>query len=327
MRKFIILFFIIPIIDHSSFCQVEFENPKAAIVISKTSFTHHWGVTQMSAHGWGGVMNLAGIPYDCFFVEDFSEDMNLDKYDCLVFTQCTYLDDESYKNLLLTLDNYLSEAGNLIVDGLIGYFDQDTKERDHTDLDQLLGIKYLGFYGDTDFRIKVKTNNQFITRNFSKGDFVTQHLAGGLNIQSFDKDGKVLLELSNEKESFPFLSIKKSSSNRIILVNDFGTWSGVASFFRNVQPQVFYKNQIYNLLIESVYWTMYDSIEEPFPSLQLTNADLTAIVRLDADASGNLNAQIQTINYLINLAKETGVPFMHGFQVQQQVLAGRILLR
>ncbi len=56
-----------------------------------------------------------------------------------------------------------------------------------------------------------------------------------------------------------------------------------------------------------VYWSIYDSVEEPFPSLQLTNADLTAIVRLDADASGNLNAQIQTINYLINLAKETGV--------------------
>ncbi len=91
MKKYLILLFIIPIINHSSFCQAEFENPRAAIVISKTSFNHHWGVVQMSAHGWGGVMNLAGIPYDCFFVEDFSEETDLNKYNCLVFTQCTYL--------------------------------------------------------------------------------------------------------------------------------------------------------------------------------------------------------------------------------------------
>ena len=307
MKKYIILFFIIPILNQFLYSQIKFENPRAALVISKTSFTHHWGVTQMSAHGWGGVMNLAGIPYDCFFVEDFSEDMDLAKYDCLIFTQCTYLTDESYEILLSVSANYLSDGGNLIIDGLIGYFDDETKERDHAGLDQLLGIKYVGFYGDTDYRVEVKNGDHFITRNFSKEDFVTQHLAGGLNIQSFDQDGKVLLELTNEKESFPFLSIKKSSNNRVILVNDFGTWSGVASFFRNVQPQVFYKNQIFNVLIESVYWSIYDSIDEPFPSLQLTNADLTAIVRLDADASANLNAQIQTINYLINLAKETGV--------------------
>lgn len=307
MRKFIIFLFIIPIINQISYSQVNFENPRAAIVISKTSFTHHWGVTQMSAHGWGGVMNLAGVPYDCFFVEDLSEDKDLSKYNCLIFSQCTYLTDKDYEALLTVLEKYLSEDGNLIIDGLIGYFDEETKERDHSELNELLGMKYVGFYGDTDFRIKVRNNDHFITRNFNTGDFASQHIAGGLNIQSFENDGNVLLEVTNEKESFPFLSVNKSSKNRIILVNDFGTWSGVASFFRNVQPQVFYKNQIYNLLIESVYWSLYDSIEEPFPSLQLTNADLTAIIRLDADASGNLNAQIQTINYLIEIAEETGV--------------------
>lgn len=307
MKFFSIFLITILILSQSSFCQINFENPRAAIVISKTSFTHHWGVTQMSAHGWGGVMNLSGIPYDCFFVEDLSVEMDLSSYDCMIFSQCTYVTDKDYEVLLTVLEKYLSEGGNLIVDGLIGYFDQDTKERNHSELNELLGIKYVGFYGDTDFRIKVKSGDHFITRDFRIGDYVTQHIAGGLNIQSFENDGKVLLELTNEKDSFPFLSIKKSTANRIILVNDFGTWSGVASFFRNVQPQVFYKNKIYNLLIESIYWALYDSIEEPIPSLQLTNADLTAIIRLDADASGNLNAQIQTINYLIDIANETGV--------------------
>ena len=307
MSKFFSILIILFAFSRLTFCQFNFENPRIAIVISKTSFTHHWGVTQMSAHGWGGVVNLAGIPYDCYFAEDFSDDFNYEKYDCIIFSQCTYLTEDAYEKTVDMLEKYLSEGGNLIIDGLVGYYDEETKERDHSKLNQLLNIKYAGFYGDPDYRIKVKDNDQFITKNFSQGEFVTQQIAGGLNIQTFENNGRILLELTNEKKSYPFLSINQSSKNRIVLINDFATWSGVPSFFRNVQPQVFYKNQIYNLLIESVYWSLYDSFEEPIPSLQVSNADLTAIIRLDADASGNLNAQIQTINYLIDIAKETGV--------------------
>ena len=322
MKKFILILIIGPILNQISLSQINYKNPQAAIIISKTSFTQHWGVTQMSAHGWGGVMNLAGVPYDCFFVEDFNPETDLSSYGCLVFTQCTYLTDEVYNNLKSVLDNYLSEGGNLIIDGLFGYFDDKTKERNYTESNQLLGIKYVGFYGDADFRIKVNDNEHFITRKFENGDFVTQHIVGGLNIQSFENGGKELLELTNERESYPFLSAKKTSENRIILVNDFGTWSGVASFFRNVEPQVFYKNQIFNVLIEAVYWSLYGSIEEPFPSLQLSNANLTAIIRLDADASGNLNAQIQTINYLIDIAKETGVVPVYAWVSSTATTAG-----
>jgi hypothetical protein len=322
MNKFIIILIFFLIFGESTFCQFNFENPRIAIVISKTSFTHHWGVTQMSAHGWGGVVNLAGVPYDCYFAEDLTEDINLKKYDCLIFSQCTYLTNEAYEKTVDVLENYLSEGGNLIIDGLIGYFDESTKERNHSKLDQLLNMKYIGFYGDPDYRIKVKDNNQFITKNYNQGEFVTQHIAGGLNIQTFENNGRVLLELTNEKESYPFLSISQTSKNRIVLINDFATWSSVPSFFRNVQPQVFYKNQIYNLLIESVYWSLYGSFEDPIPSLQLTNADLTAIIRLDADASGNLNAQIQTINYLNDIAKETGVVPVYAWVSSTATTAG-----
>ncbi|HEX9251289.1 MAG TPA: hypothetical protein VF870_03555 [Ignavibacteriaceae bacterium] len=322
MNKFISLLFFSLIIGNSAFCQFNFENPRVAIIISKSSFTHHWGVTQMSAHGWGGVANLAGVPYDCISAEDLSEDMNLKKYDCLIFTQCTYLSDAVYESTVKALENYLSEGGNLIIDGLIGYFDEKTKERDHSKLNQLLDIKYIGFYGDPDYRIKVKDNDQFITKNYLKGDFVTQHIAGGLNVQTFENDGRILLELTNEKETYPFLSVRQTSKNRIVLINDFATWSSVPSFFRNVQPQVFYKNQIYNLLIESVYWSLYDSFEDPIPSLQVSNADLTAIIRLDADASGNLNAQIQTINYLIDIANETGVVPVYAWVSSTAATAG-----
>jgi len=167
MNKFVIILIFSLIFGKSAFCQFNFENPRIAIVISKTSFTHHWGVTQMSAHGWGGVVNLAGVPYDCYFAEDLTEDINLKKYDCLIFSQCTYLTNAAYEKTVDVLENYLSEGGNLIIDGLIGYFDESTKERNHSKLDQLLNMKYIGFYGDPDYRIKVKDNNQFITKNYN----------------------------------------------------------------------------------------------------------------------------------------------------------------
>jgi hypothetical protein len=128
--------------------------------------------------------------------------------------------------------------------------------------------------------------------------------------------------LTNEEKSFPFLSLKTQANSRIILVNDFSTWSGVPSFFRNRPPQVFYKNQIFNILVQTVYWSVFGNIESPIPSLQVSNADLTAIIRLDADASGNLDAQIRTITYLDNIARETGVVSLYAWVSSQATKAG-----
>jgi len=47
-----------------------FEKPLAAIVISQASFQRDWQTTQMSGHGWTGIANLAGTPYDTLFLID-----------------------------------------------------------------------------------------------------------------------------------------------------------------------------------------------------------------------------------------------------------------
>jgi hypothetical protein len=57
----------------------------------------------MSAHGWGGVVNLAGIPYDCFFVEDLSASQQLNNYNCLIISQCAFLTDGTYNEILNVL--------------------------------------------------------------------------------------------------------------------------------------------------------------------------------------------------------------------------------
>jgi hypothetical protein len=278
-----------------------------AILISKTSFTHHWGVTQMAGHGWGGVVNLAGVPYACLFIEDLDGVENIGEFDCLIFGQCNYLTETDYEVLLHTLDTYLNLGGNLIIDGTLGFYDEKARERDHSALDERLNLKYDGFKGNDTYRIRVLDNSHFITKNFEKLQYITQHLVNGLNIQSFEDVSRVLLEMTDENKTFPFLSVKAGEKNRLVLVNDFSTWSGVPSFFRNNQPQVFYKNQIFNVLIQTLYWSIYGDTEQPVPSLQVSNANMTAIIRLDGDASGNLDAQIRTINYLIDIATETGV--------------------
>lgn len=286
--------------------ETSFQNPRVGIVISKTSFQHRWGVTQMSAHGWAAVLNLAGIPYDCLFLSDLP-DRDLSGYEALVIGQCGYVEDGLYKDLVPALKFYLNSGGNLVVDGSFAVNNQDAKERDHSELDNLMGIRNAGFHGNSEFRIKVVETSHYATRMLERNQYVTQHLANGLNILKFAEGGRELLETTDEVDSYPFLSVRETGKNRFALVSDFSTWAGAPSFFRNAQPQVFYANRLFNILPRVIQWAVYGDLKSPFPAPQVSNANLTAIIRLDADASGNLDAQIKTINYLVDLAKATGV--------------------
>lgn len=306
-RRFGVLIFVILLSLFANLWAASFDTPRLGIVISKSSFEHNWGVTQMSAHGWAGIANLAGIPYDCLFMDDIAASKNLEKYDLLIFAQCSYVDDAIYPAIVKGLQTYLEKGGNLIIDGPLAKFDQKARERRHENLDDLLGLAYDGFRGGSDFRVKVIDNSNYVTRPFEVNQYITQHQVNGLNILQFKQDGQTLLTTTDERQPYPFLSVRKTEENRIILVSDFSTWAGVASFFRNVQPQVFYANQLFNIMIRALHWAIYDDIATPFPVPQVSNANLTAIVRLDADGSNNLNAQIATMNYLVDLAKETGV--------------------
>lgn len=308
MKKLLLFILLSLFVFSQSLFSASFQNPRVGIVISKTSFQQHWGVTQMAGHGWAAAVNLAGIPYDCLFLEELPALKNLAEYDLLIFGQCGYLENALYPKLLPALKAYLEKGGSLIIDGPLAAADEKARERDHKKLDALLGLRYAGFHGDFDFRIRAAENAHYITRVFEPGQFLTQHLVSGLNILDFDGEAQRLLLSGNENESYPFLSCRETAArNRIVLVSDFSTWSGAASFFRNVQPQVFYANQLFNVMVRAIHWAIYGEVQDPFPAPQVSNASLAAIVRLDADASANLDAQVKTLNYLINLAKETGV--------------------
>jgi hypothetical protein len=148
-------------------------------------------------------------------------------------------------------------------------------------------------------------------------------MVAGLDIIQFNKDlPSPLLVSTDEKKSYPFLSCREIDNTRIVLISDFGTRSGVSSFFRNSPNPVFYPNLIFNVLTRAVQWSMYGNIRNPFPIPQVSNANLTAIIRLDADGSQSLKAQKQTIDYLTLLAKETGVLSVYAFVSDWATTAG-----
>jgi len=302
--------------------QTRYDSPRIGIVIDETSYKQRWGITQMTAHGWAGIANLAGIPYDCLFLNELPQHPQLSRYTALVLAQCSYVEEKLYPQLTKTLKKYLNAGGHLIIDGPLAIYDESAQARNHDDLDSLLGIEYSGFKGDSTYRIKISSTDHFITRPFELNQFITQHLVNGLNILNFKSGSQVLLISSDEKKSNSFLSAGIKDKNRLLLISDFATWAGLASFFRNNQPQVFYANQLLNVLIRALQWTVYGNVKQPLPVPQVSNANLTAIIRLDADASGNLDAQIQTISYLERIARESGVVPVYAWVSSSATKAG-----
>jgi len=286
---------------------ISFEKPRVGIVISKTNFDHRWGVTQMAAHGWAGVVNLAGFPYKTLFIEDIVAADDLAEYSLLIFAQCTFIKQAQQNPLQEKVQNYVAQGGNVIIDGPLAFFDADENELDRKPLYASLGLRYTGAYGDKKYRLKATGEPSYITKQFGPDELLSQALTGSLNISEPRDGGDTWIVATNDTSTYPFLSTYATENNRFVYVSDFSTWAGAASFFRNRAPQGFYANQIINAMIKSVEWAVYGDIQTPFPAPQLSNAPLTAIIRLDADASDNAPVQHQTMHYLADVARETGV--------------------
>lgn len=293
---------------------VNFKNHKMAIIISEASYDSSEDIRN-SAMGWAAVANMAGIPYDCLLLSEAVNKDVMQKYDLLVLSQCYQVEDYLYQELLSNLPEYLSTEGkNLIVDGPIAIFNELGEERDNSELENLIGFEYVGFMGDNNFRVKVQSSNHFISKYLDDKQYVTQHLTDGLDIIQFTDDlGKPLLISTDEYDEYPFLSYRDNKINRVVLVSDFGIRSGVSSFFRNEPEPLFYQNQIYNILTRSVQWALYGDLRNAIPVPQISNANLTAIIRLDADGSSNYDVQKETLDYLTDLSIETGVQTVYAF--------------
>ena len=284
-----------------------FTEPRLAIFLSRTSYHRAWETSQLAGHGWVGIATLAGLPYDTLFVEEMPSDQELSKYSTLVFAQATLVDDATYSQIVLRLHPYLAGNHGVILDGPLATKDENEKERDHHALDDLLGLEYKGLLGGTEYRIRVASNDHYVTSGFKVSQFLTPVLASATNVLQPRSGGAVLLVSTDGQRSFPYLSCATRGSSRLVFVSDFGTSAGAGTFFRNDPPQVSYANQLWNPMIRAAQWASYGDLDVPFPAPQVSNANLTAVVRFDGDNSGDLNYQLKTLNFLTGVAQDTGV--------------------
>ncbi|MBS1852386.1 MAG: hypothetical protein JST79_15880 [Acidobacteria bacterium] len=290
----------------AAFATQSFSQPRLGIFLSKASYHQDWETSQLAGHGWVGVANLAGLPYDTLFVEEMPSERELARYSALVFAQASLADDATYAQLVARLRGYLAAGHSVVVDGPLAVKDEKGNARDHQGLDDLLGVNYKGPQGESGYRIRVRSNDHFVTQTFAPAQFLTPALASALEILE-PRSGSVLLVSTDGEKSFPYLSCSQPGKGRVVLVSDFGTSAGAGTFFRNDPPQVAYANQLWNALIRAVQWAAYGDIDVPFPAPQVTNANLTAIVRFDGDNSGELQYQLKTLHFLTGVAEDTGV--------------------
>jgi hypothetical protein len=224
-----------------------------------------------------------------------------------VFAQATLVDDATYSQIILRLRAYLAGKHSVILDGPLATKDENEKERDHHALDDLLGLEYKGLLGGTEYRIRVAANDHYVTRGFEVSQFLTPVLASATNVIQPKSGGATLLVSTDGQQSHPYLSCATQGSSRFVFISDFGTSAGAGTFFRNDPPQVAYANQLWNAMIRAVQWATYGDMDVPFPAPQVSNANLTAVVRFDGDNSGDLNYQLKTLNFLTGVAQDTGV--------------------
>ncbi len=296
--------------------------PRIGIVVSRASYDNRWGVTQMSAHGWAAVANLAGIPYDCLFVSDLADPKAIARISILIFSQCAFVEDSLYGEMVRSLGRFIAGGGSVILDGPLALYNEKATDRNHGGLDSLLGVRFLGFRGNSNFRIKVANGSHWMSSPFEEGEWLTQHLANGLNILAFQDSSGAVLAFSDGRTEYPFLSCRETERGRMVLISDFSTWSGAASLFRNVEPNVFYANRLFPAVVRAVQWLAFGSSRSPIVSPRLSNAELAAVIRLDADGSGNLDMQIRTIRYLNEIAMESGVVPVYAWVSGQAARAG-----
>jgi hypothetical protein len=290
-------------------------------VISKTSFENDWRATQMAAHAWTAMAHLAGVPYDTLLLEDVA-DHDLARHSAVILVRCSSVSTRVYQGLIRTLRNYLAAGGNIIVDGPIAASDEKGHARDPKELYAVLALENKGLHDNVGQRLRVAESSHYITRNFRPGEFLTQNLGGGLQILKFKSLSQLLVASTDGKTSYPYLSTTELNKNRLILISELGDARGAAGLFQNLEPRGFYPNRFFDVLIRSIYWVVYGDLKMPLPAPQLTNADLTAIVRLDADASADLRVQTKTIAYLIAVAKETGALPVYAWVSSRAMKAG-----
>lgn len=307
--KRILSFILIVLAGIPSFADaaVQEESPRAAVVISRTSYFARQDEVSGAAKSWTAIASLAGIPYSTLFVEDLADGSLTDGFDVFVLTQCTFLTDSEYDIVCRFVDRISGTGAGLIVDAPLGLFDEQEDYRENLTADEALGISVSFDYVPVDgFRLRVADNGHFVTSPYGQDAPVSNFLASELPVLTLE-DGRVLVNMTDDSSVYPYLSLRGGMGFRLAVIDGLSSSACVGASFKNYGPKGFFPSEVYPIMRRTLQWCAVDNVDEAFPSLLVSDGDMSAIIRVDGDGSQVPASMDLCMTYLEDIADETGV--------------------
>ena len=297
------------------------QDAKVAVVLSKTSYRIAESETGSAGKAWTAVTNLAGLPYETLFVEDLRP-AALDAYSLLVLAQCLYLTDAEYAQADQAVRHFVEAGKGVVIDGPLGLYDQEEEFRKDRPADRYLGMQYLYDVPMEGFRLRVADNGHFITGPYQVDQALSNLLTESLPVLSVLPPAQTLVSVTDDIHTYPYASVLKKGAAKVAVLDGLSAKACIGTSFKNYDPKGFFPSEVYPLLMRTLQWCQWGDVETPFPSLLLSDGDLTAIIRLDGDGSLYAPSMALCMDYLIDLANETGVQSVFSFVSSWATRAG-----
>jgi len=298
-------------------------SPKVAIILCADTYHHQslWTLSQMSSQALVGLAGLAGVPFDTITLDRLltKPDTN---YTSLWFSACPIVNSNNIDRLADRLQQHLDTGGSLLLDGPLATLsmnDDSSTLLVNSRTASITNIAANDYRNIEEYTIASTDTTHCILKHagLNPRQTLTQKLTNGselIRLHNPDASGAaILLELvpPDGGDYYPFMVVSEPANGRVAALSSYSSFAGAVAIFRNTESAEFFNNQLNPFLLEVLFWLLAPQ-DEPFATLQLSHADMTAVVRLDADHSNVATSVEKSFNYLIKLGKETGVTTIYG---------------
>lgn len=301
MKKSIIIL-LTALLSFSAFA----EENKVAVVISRTSYENKMADVSGASKSWTAICNLAGLPYSTLFVEDLDDEV-VENHNVLVLCQCSFLTNQEYAKVTEFVSKIKDRKYGVIVDGPVGCFDQASDDRTNLPVYDMLGVRNIGFENMDGYRLKVADNSHYVTSAYTEGAYLSNLLTSSLPVLTLSEGSEVLVNVSNDVHSYPYETVNTKGNLKVAVINGLSDAACVGASFKNYAPKGFFPSEVYPVLRKTLQWCVTGDTCEPFPSLLLSDGGMTAFIRVDGDGSQAAASMDMCMNYLEDIALETGV--------------------